>query len=234
MKESEFKLFSDTVRPGDIVYKRSRGAIFDLICGAQSIVDPRYHDFDHVAIIDKDRNIAESTFEWKIFKTGKKTQFFKIIISSGIMIRPLTAWKKDDLSRLMIQRLNILNTDFDHSYAAYSDSQETIKAITAEAYRLQAKNVKYPVIELVGTLADYILYEIAGAFSRKWQEKILTKKNIFNISKDRYCCAFVHHLFKKDNIELFQPGLEESVSYVGAAITGPEPSQLEYIIGNKL
>lgn len=221
-----FDWFKSEVKAGDVVYITTDGIISDLIGEAQTILDKTWTaKVTHVGFITKDGKVAESTFKWKFVFT-KKFPFIGLHIESGARVSPIDAWKKPKYKFLFIQRFTKL-------------SQEQIVTVSEQAERYVNAGLKYPIIELIGTLVAYANYVFLGwirwmspKFIDKCRRELLNKKNPFDRKNEMYCIAFVSACYRSAGFRLVQQGLNESISYVGAGMRSPNEFKLMFNSGD--
>jgi hypothetical protein len=219
MKEELKEKLRPLLQPGCLFYTGGKGFISKVVIYGQGRLDKTWTNaISHVMFVGNDGCIHESCITvGKNFKTGKKAYV------SGVHIRPIEQWLneagKEDFAFTLVQKLDNI-------------TDEQIAKICEKSKSLKAKNMGYPVKELIGTLFASWNYNFAGLFKKinpkgvsKWQAKILSKENPLNNDNAMYCIAFAAHCFSAGGINILPDGINETVCKVG---DGLKRKQLGY------
>jgi hypothetical protein len=203
MNNQEFEIFKVKCNTGTLLFTKADDFLGKVIEYGQRLRDPTDPNCNltHVAFV-----IDNMIFESCIVQKGL---WFK----SGIMIRPLDAWKNKNFNSIVFKNINP-----DKIIIELSIFFDCVKM---ESERLKAKKLFYPIIELIGTVMANISYKTTGMMffmGKEWIEKkqceIIKQTNVFDKSDRRYCAAFANHCFETAGLRLIPKTTEESVCQV--------------------
>lgn len=206
MTKEQFEAYLKAAKPGSLIFFQGGDFIGKVIWRGQEVRTPGdpFAKFSHVAFVDAEGNISESTIELQV-QFDKKFPFIHFNYVSGVKISP-----PENIKQLYLTVCHLKGI-----------TAEQIVAMSNEGKRLRDKKMFYPVLELFGTLMINVAYAALNLISfinpkkiKEWQEALLDHVNPFDEKRGMYCCAYVNHCAEKAWKRLIPKGMDESVCMV--------------------